>query len=267
MQHLSQPNQIHFVFLFLCIFFTTSVAAKTQIYGNYNRGCIIEAEKLPEFGTGYQSVRRNRHTSYGHASTLETIADLGKKIAATEKGMLIIGNLSTQNGGPLYDHSISHQNGLDFDVAYQIVQKPLSAKASETFEFASILHADHTNINPEKWNDTIAHILKTTAELPQVERILVHPLIKKQLCTTEQEKTWLKKIRPWFKHDNHFHVRLKCPEDSPKCVAQDPPPDEIGCSGEAFAWWFSEEAKLMEAGKLKKPIGKSPTLAYPEECK
>ena len=31
------------------------------------------------------------------------------------------------------------------------------------------------------------------------------------------------RLRPWWAHHDHFHVRLKCPADSPQCVPQEPP--------------------------------------------
>ena len=35
------------------------------------------------------------------------------------------------------------------------------------------------------------------------------------MCENEKgDKSWLKKIRPWYGHDNHYHVRHKCPEKS-----------------------------------------------------
>jgi Penicillin-insensitive murein endopeptidase len=49
--------------------------------------------------------------------------------------------------------------------------------------------------------------------------------IKKALCReTTGDRTWLHKVRPWWGHDYHFHVRLFCPADSAECEQQDPPP-------------------------------------------
>ena len=43
------------------------------------------------------------------------------------------------------------------------------------------------------------------------------------------DKTWLHKVRPWWGHHYHFHVRLNCPEGSPGCIEQDDPPSGDGC--------------------------------------
>ena len=40
---------------------------------------------------------------------------------------------------------------------------------------------------------------------------------------TGGDRAWLEKVRPWWGHDYHFHVRLRCPGDSPECKSQPPP--------------------------------------------
>jgi len=90
-------------------------------------------------------------------------------------------------------------------------------------------------------------------------------VIKRELCNhaSPSNRTWLRKIRPWWKHDDHFHVRLSCPKDSPNCEHQEPLPEGDGCNGD-LAWWFSDEALNPVKPKDSKPE-KSP--AIPELCK
>jgi penicillin-insensitive murein endopeptidase len=85
--------------------------------------------------------------------------------------------------------------------------------------------------------------LETAARQPQVDRIFVNAAIKRALCQeTKGDRSWLRKLRPWFGHDAHFHVRLRCPADSPACDQQAPVPPGDGC-GADLAWWFSDEAR------------------------
>lgn len=252
------------LFMFMISLATTEAHAK--VYGDYNRGCLTESAALPEYGIGYQSTRRSRQMFYAHPETIKAIETLGAKVFTEGLGTVLIGNLSKKNGGPLFEHSISHQNGLDFDVSYFVSKEPLSDVMSQNYEFKSLLGYEKNKLNQKLWDEKIAELLKVTAELPQVERILVDPLIKKQLCETEKQEEWFSKIRPWFKHDNHFHVRLKCPQDSPDCVPQAPPSRDFGCEGPEFEWWFSEEAHLMRLGKLKKPSADKKATPYPEVC-
>jgi Penicillin-insensitive murein endopeptidase len=45
-----------------------------------------------------------------------------------------------------------------------------------------------------------------------------------------------RKIRPWFGHAAHFHVRLHCPASSPDCQEQKSPPLGDGCGAELASW-------------------------------
>ena len=42
-------------------------------------------------------------------------------------------------------------------------------------------------------------------------------------------KDWLRRLQPWPDHDDHFHVRLRCPDGSPSCVPSDDLPEGDGC--------------------------------------
>ena len=54
-----------------------------------------------------------------------------------------------------------------------------------------------------------------------VERILVNAAIKKALCRDATgDRAWLSKVRPWYWHNYHFHIRIGCPKDSPTCKPQ-----------------------------------------------
>ena len=84
-------------------------------------------------------------------------------------------------------------------------------------------------------------LLKRAASYPEVERILVNPGIKKKLCdTVTGDRSWLRKIRPFWGHDYHFHIRIGCQPGSPNCKGQEATPDDDGC-GKPLAWWFTEE--------------------------
>jgi penicillin-insensitive murein DD-endopeptidase len=91
-------------------------------------------------------------------------------------------------------------------------------------------------------------VLRFAAEQPDVERIFMHPLIKQELClesrgsNSPNSSGWLQKIRPWYGHDDHFHVRLRCPEGAVQCQHQDPVPPGDGCDLD-LAWWFSPEGR------------------------
>jgi penicillin-insensitive murein endopeptidase len=43
-------------------------------------------------------------------------------------------------------------------------------------------------------------------------------------------------VRPWWGHDDHFHVRLGCPADAPECERQAAVPPGDGCDNVLASW-------------------------------
>ena len=96
-------------------------------------------------------------------------------------------------------------------------------------------------VDEKVWTPAHARLLKRAASYPEVERILVHPGIKKKLCdTVTGDRSWLRKVRPFWGHDYHFHIRIGCQPGSTGCKAQAATGAGDGCD-KSLAWWFTEE--------------------------
>ena len=95
-------------------------------------------------------------------------------------------------------------------------------------------------------------------------RIFINPAIKKALCREAgEDRAWLRKVRPMWGHNYHFHIRLACPAGAAGCSDQDPPPPGDGC-GEELARWFTRDMLFPKPGKPRPPL----TLAQlPAECR
>ena len=107
--------------------------------------------------------------------------------------------------------------------------------------------------------------MRTAASFPEVDRIFVHPAIKRGLCVAETgSRDWLRKVRPWWGHHYHFHVRLACPAESTACVDQAPPPPGDGCGADDLAWWFTEEPWRPSTAPPKPPLR---LLDLPRACR
>ena len=102
-----------------------------------------------------------------------------------------------------------------------------------------MLAPDQVSVDPNVWTDAHVRLLKRAASYPGVERIFVHPAIKKALCEADAkdaEPPWSRKIRAYWGHHYHFHVRIACPEGSGNCEAQQPLAADDGCGDELTRW-------------------------------
>ena len=101
----------------------------------------------------------------------------------------------------------------------------------------------------------------------RVERIFVAPGIKKILCQVYEghDRSWLQKLRPWFGHRGHMHVRLACPLDSPLCVNQSKPPKGDGCGQELDSWLYPHKYAQKPAKKGKPQVKKKRVM--PAQCR
>lgn len=227
--------------LLLTLFGAADVLSSESI-GTYNDGSIIDSVALERNAPGIQAVNLWREHNYGHKNLKNFIKELGKKSFQNNLGQLLIGDLSARAGGKLPGHA-SHQNGLDVDIWFYRPDDSITNLPDNERDAALFPHYLNPRTNsfyPGKWDQRLDFIIKATAEDKRVARIFVNPGVKKRLCTLFPNQEFLKKVRPWFRHHEHFHVRLKCPENSPKCKNQEPS-TAIECSGEDFDWWFSED--------------------------
>ena len=233
-------------------------SVSSQSIGAYNSGCISGAISLPINGTGYQVMRLSRNRTYGHPDLKHFIEGLGQSVAKQHLGSLLIGDLGQPRGGPTLSGHRSHQTGLDVDIWFllsqQAANRTLAFNERETWSAPSVLVGQSDTLDYSQWSKANEKVLEVAAQLPEVDRIFVNPSIKRELCLTHSGHGWLKKIRPWWKHDDHFHVRLKCPKDNKYCQSQESLPPGTGCDAD-LAWWFTEEAKHPTPSKIPpKPL-------------
>ena len=223
-----------------------------QVIGSYAAGCIAGAVALPLVGEGYQVMRVSRNRYYGHPQLVRFVERLGQQ-AAAQSSRLLIGDLGQPRGGPTPTGHRSHQSGLDVDVWF--LQQPrdrvLSRAETEQIDMPSMVRMTEGTLN-FRWSPRYRDALKQAALSPEVERIFVNAIIKQALCYSETDRRWLNKVRPWWGHDAHFHVRLACPPDSAQCRPQKPFPPGDGC-GSDVANWVQD---IVQAARSPKPYRK-----------
>lgn len=205
--------------------------------GGYSKGCLAGAKQLAETGPTWQSMRLSRNRNWAHPETIDVVQKLSQK-AAKEPGWsgLYVGDMSQPRGGPMTSGHRSHQLGLDADIwMLPANDLTLSRTTRENISSISMRKNKGAFVN-SSWTRAHHNILKAAAKDKRVARIFVFPGAKVQMCKDEKgNRDWLRKIRPWYGHHYHFHVRLACPKGVKGCVDQAPPPKGDGCN-DAVKW-------------------------------
>jgi penicillin-insensitive murein endopeptidase len=206
-------------------------------------------------------------------SFLEQLSEKAPKVGW--RGLLV-GDISQARGGPMLTGHASHQVGLDADIwLTPMPNRELTRQEREEMSATMVVAKSRTDIDPDVWTPAHAAIIKTAAEDPKVERIFVNAAIKKALCrSTDSDRSWLRKVRPMWGHDYHFHIRMSCPAGNPDCRPQDAVPPGDGC-GKELNWWFRDAIikpkpapKPKDTKDLPKPKPKGMTMAdLPAACR
>jgi penicillin-insensitive murein endopeptidase len=104
--------------------------------------------------------------------------------------------MSISGSRPWPDHELSPEE-REFNMALNMVAK------------------DRPAVDTKVWTHERTELIRAAAQEPIVTYILVNPAIKKAICREAgADRSWLSKVRPWWGHDEHFHVRIVCPSDT-----------------------------------------------------
>jgi penicillin-insensitive murein DD-endopeptidase len=243
----------------------TPLEAQVRSIGFYSRGCLAGAKALPVDGASWQVMRLSRNRMWGNPAMIAFLERFSRKAKA--KGLwngILVGDISQPRGGPMLTGHASHQVGLDADVwLTPMPDRSLSPEERETMSAVNMVSEDGLSVDRSVWTPARASIIEAAAEEPEVERIFVNAAIKKALCETAQGQPWMNKVRAYWGHNYHFHIRIKCPAGQTACQPQDPVPPGDGCD-KSLDWWFTPEALHPRQEIPRPPI----TMAQlPPECR
>jgi len=244
-----------------------SLAARS--IGTYNRGCLAGAMALPINGKTWQVMRLSRDRNWGHPDLIAFLERLASKVpkVAGWPGLLV-GDIAQPRGGPMLTGHASHQIGLDADIwLTPMPKRELTRLEREEMMATMTVAADRKDVDPHVWTHGHTEVIRAAAEDPMVERIFVNAAIKKALCREAgSDRAWLHKVRPWWGHDYHFHVRIRCPADNATCHNQPEPAEGEGCGSE-LNWWFSDGV-LHPKPSPPSPPRRGPLMKeLPPECR
>lgn len=235
-----------------------------QSIGGYAAGCLAGGRALPPEGDGYQAIRLSRNRFYGHPVLIDFIEDLGRELETRGLGVALVADMAQPRGGPMTYAHASHMSGLDVDIWLRLDLPRLDRASRETLEEVNVVDYDRGRVRSGAWSRRQAEMIRAAARDPRVDRIFTHPTIKAALCREDWgDRAWLRKVRPWYGHDGHMHVRLSCPPGSPSCESQKPLPDGDGC--EDLGGWIRAADRPIPT--IPPSEAKPPRPALPAACR
>lgn len=248
------------------------IVAESESIGNHNLGCLIGANPVAYDSGSYILMRPNRGRSYAHPEMVKFIENLATKYKKQKNGLLTVGDIGLPVGGAFSSGHASHQIGLDADFWFittkQAYKRKLSNYEKNNNPAQSVVDLKKMKTNSSFTKQQVS-LLKLAAKPENVDRIFVNAAIKKNLCDNYKGQGWINKIRPWYGHNYHFHVRLKCPANDSECSIPEgyKPIESDGCD-ETLNWWFLErtEAEIAEWKEKEAKAKLMPKPKPPQRC-
>lgn len=216
---------------------TAPTSGPPHIYGTAPNGCIAGAKQLPPQGRGYQAIRLSRNRTWGTPQLVGFIQQLGAKAATAGFNPILVGDMGLPRGGRMPSGHASHQAGLDVDIWLRLDLPAMPAAQRESLqELPMVTDRPYLAITPN-FTAQQAQLIRMAAESPGVERLFVSAGMKRAMCQSAgSDRAWLQKVRPWYEHTGHMHVRLTCPEGQPDCSSGAPLPPGDGCGADLARW-------------------------------
>ena len=248
---------------------TSPAKLESRTIGFYSKGCLAGAVAMPIDGKTWQVMRLSRNRNWGHPALVRFLEDLANQAPRTRWRGLLLSDMSQPRGGPMPSGHASHQVGLDADIwLTPMPGRKLSRLEREEMSATMVVADDRLDVDPKVWTPAHFNVIKAAAQDPRVARIFVNAAIKKAMCREAgADRSWLSKVRPWWGHDYHFHVRLRCPAGSPECKPQPPAGGGDGC-GKDLDYWFTDAVLHPKPSPVPEPPkpGK-PMSSLPSACR
>lgn len=199
--------------------------------GSPSNGWQLRAKKLRP--SPYLFIKPDsRNNAYGHPALVLMLERSAKRMARDAPGSkLLVGDLSSKYGGPLSKHR-SHQSGRDADVGFFVTNKQGRPRDSKSFvamdrdgnarDGSDYKFDEYRNwLLVQLWmKDTRARIMYVFVAAHLRKRLLAfaqaRPAFRKYV---ERASTFLRQPTNSSAHNDHFHVRIACPDkQQPLCV-------------------------------------------------
>lgn len=188
-----------------------------------NAGWQLRAKKLsssPQLWIQNKSVPY----TYGHPSLVLMLHRTSKQIARQSPGsVLLVGDLSREFGGPLSGHR-SHQSGRDADVGFFVTDakgRPLNSRRLLAFDAAGRAR-DGSGLRFDDYRNWLLVQLWLKDDRAELEHVFVASHLRRRLLDFARARPsfrryvdgaaqFLRQPTKGLPHDDHFHIRIACP--------------------------------------------------------
>ena len=248
---------------------TAGAPLEARAIGFYSHGCLAGGQALPINGETWQEMRLSRNRMWGHPDLIAFLERFSAKLPAVNGWPgLLLGDMAQPRGGPMITGHASHQIGLDADIwLTPMPDRELTRAERENMSAINMVQPDWLDVEEGRWTPAHMALLKAASQDASVQRIFVNPAIKKALCRDASgDRRWLGKIRPFYGHNYHFHVRIVCPRGEDACQDQDPIPAGDGCDA-SLDYWFSDAVLHPKPNPSYKPKPPLTMAQLPAECR
>lgn len=210
--------------------------AQSRPIGTPNQGLLEDAECLPESGEGYMQLFRDMQRIWGATPMIDmiqkTAADMSRRYPGRDR--LQVEDISAENGGDIDGHG-SHENGLDVDLGFFKVNGiEHDPRATGQMYAPKMVEGGRPTANfdlERNWE-----LMKTLHRHGNVQKVFIDQVLKNEMCRYAKSKgdynsniQVLRSLRHETNHQDHIHVRLRCPANAKKCVNLPDPPAGSGC--------------------------------------
>ena len=168
---------------------------------------------------------KQRATTWALPDLVKLLQRAAGKVAKKHpRSVLLVGDLSQKNGGPMLGHN-SHQTGRDADVGFYVANskgKPAAMTRFVAFDGAGKSSQVTWAQFDDARNWALVEALLTDKDAPARYIFVSNPLrlrllayaAKKKVAKDLQTKAAFAMLSPRDAdvHDDHFHVRIGCPE-------------------------------------------------------
>jgi len=163
--------------------------------------------------------------SYGHPALVLMLNRTAKQISRQSPGsVLLVGDLSSEFGGPLYGHK-SHQSGRDADVGFFVLDSegnPQNSRRLLRFDKAGRAR-DGSGVQFDDYRNWLLVQLWLKDSRANLQHVFVASHLRQRLLDFARKRPafqphvvaasqFLRQPSNGLPHDDHFHIRIACPE-------------------------------------------------------